>query len=256
VNQALQARFFHTQYLCGIESIQMTLEKTMEYILPDGIMNVECPRASLIHRFENGSMVILTGHLWVQFVMTLDGTWKIGHLDFNFSQGHQEYINRSSISLQGKKKQQLPESLVNQWGIPPRVFYLLEIADIAVARMSEIIFHSLVSGSTPRESLQAIALDKQQRSIGNDMMQQLNSPIVKTQQQQQRPPQTLQQQAALRLQLNNNANNFQFPPQGPQTPMAAYPQQQPSYPIQQQQQQQAFIPSSPVSRKFSLTKGK
>jgi hypothetical protein len=35
----------------------MTLEQTMEYILPGGIMNVECPRASFIHRFGNGGLV-------------------------------------------------------------------------------------------------------------------------------------------------------------------------------------------------------
>lgn len=153
VNQALQARFFHTQYMCGIESIQMTLEKTMEYILPGGgIMNVECPRASLINKFENGSMVILTGHLWVQFNFT-EGNWKIGHLDFNFHQAHEEYIHRSSLTGAGgqkKKNKLLPESLVNQWGVPPRVFHILEIADLFTPKMSEIVFHSLVSGATPR----------------------------------------------------------------------------------------------------------
>lgn len=57
VNQALLARFFHTQYMCGVVSIQMTLDKTMEYILPGGIMYVQCPRASLINRYKNGTLV-------------------------------------------------------------------------------------------------------------------------------------------------------------------------------------------------------
>jgi hypothetical protein len=59
INKALLARYFHTQYMCGVLSIQMTLEKTMEYILPGGIMHVECPRASIINRYKNGTLVSL-----------------------------------------------------------------------------------------------------------------------------------------------------------------------------------------------------
>lgn len=133
VNQASQARYFHTQYLCGAVSIQMTLEKTMEYILPGGIMNVECPQASFINRYDNGSMVICTGHLWAQFVMTSEGIWKIGHFDFT-SKGHEEFINRVNIKeppAPTKKKipqqQMIPDSLVNKWGVPPRVFHILQV---------------------------------------------------------------------------------------------------------------------------------
>jgi hypothetical protein len=57
VNQSLLARYFHTHYMCGISSIQMTLEKTAEYIFPGGIMNVECPRVSFVYKYENGIMV-------------------------------------------------------------------------------------------------------------------------------------------------------------------------------------------------------
>lgn len=205
--------------MCGVISIQMTLEKTMEYILPGGIMNVECPRASLINRFENGSMVISTGHLWVQFSMTVEGIWKIGHLDFTF-QGHEEYISR--VKVPTKKKipptQIIPESLVNKWGVPPRLFHILQIADIA-PRMSEIVFHSLVSGTTPRYCLNAIAHDKQPAMV---------SPIVKTQ--------TRPLQAALRQQQTNG-----FPPM-------SYQQQ--TYPTNTINQQQQFAPQSPVSRRF------
>lgn len=57
MNPTTLAKFFHTQYLCGASSIQMNLEKTMEYILPRGIMQVECPRVSIINRYKNGTMV-------------------------------------------------------------------------------------------------------------------------------------------------------------------------------------------------------
>jgi hypothetical protein len=257
----LQARYFHTNYSCGITSIQMTLEKTMEYILPGGNMNVECPRASLIHKFESGSLVILSGHLWVQFAL-VDSVWKIGHLDFTFS-GHEEYINRIQIPSPpiSKKKNQLPDSLVNKWGIPPRVFHILQMADIVTPRISEIIFHSLVAGSTPRESLEAMAFNKQPQPqpivVAVD-----HSPIVKTQTGITRPntTTTLQQQAALRQQAN--ANGFQFPP----TPQQQYPinnntntNNTPNTPNNNntnQQQQQFPPPQSPVSRKFFLRKGR
>ncbi|GAA5800219.1 hypothetical protein HPULCUR_005644 [Helicostylum pulchrum] len=243
VNQALQARFFHTQYMCGVTSIQMTLEKTMEYILPGGIMNVECPRASLITKYENGSMVISTCHLWVQFIRTIDGIWKIGHLDFNF-QGHEEYITRA-ISRSKKKipptTQPIPESLVNKWGVPPRLFHILQISDIA-PKMSEIVFHSLVSGSTPRESLNATAFSKNTALLNN-------SPIVKTQTRPAPPlplpppPPSLQQQATIRQQ--QAAAGFQLP-QGPQTPITY--QQQQAYPINTiNPQQQLFSPQSPIT---------
>jgi hypothetical protein len=58
VNQSLLARCFHTQYMCGISSVQMTLGKTAEYIFPGGIMNVECPKASIVYKYDNGILVI------------------------------------------------------------------------------------------------------------------------------------------------------------------------------------------------------
>jgi hypothetical protein len=57
------ASFFHTLYESGVASIQLTLEQTMEYILPGGQMNVECPRANLIYRYTNGSLVSRTWSL-------------------------------------------------------------------------------------------------------------------------------------------------------------------------------------------------
>lgn len=207
----------------------MTLEKTMEYILPGGIMNVECPRASLINRFENGTMVISIGHLWVQFSMTVEGIWKIGHLDFTFG-GHQEYISRPK-SITKKKippTQHIPESLVNKWGVPPRLFHILQIADIA-PRMSEIVFHSLVSGATPRESLNAIAHDKQQP---------VASPVVKT----QTHPLQLQQQQ----QLQQHQQQLQHQQSATASPAAVLRQPNGFPPMSYQQQ---TYPTNTVTRK-------
>jgi hypothetical protein len=56
VVQTLVARLFHTHYQCGLESIQLTTDQTMEYFMPSGMM-LECPRSTLIHRYGNGTLV-------------------------------------------------------------------------------------------------------------------------------------------------------------------------------------------------------
>lgn len=43
--------------MCGISAIQMTLGKTTECIFPNGTLNVECPKTSLVHRYDNGVLV-------------------------------------------------------------------------------------------------------------------------------------------------------------------------------------------------------
>lgn len=60
MSQALIARFFLSQYTSGVTSIQMTIDKTMEYILPGGLMQVECPRVSIINKYKNGTLVSYT----------------------------------------------------------------------------------------------------------------------------------------------------------------------------------------------------
>ncbi|KAK4520363.1 uncharacterized protein ATC70_008497 [Mucor velutinosus] len=289
VNQSLLANFFHTQYMCGVVSIQMTLDKTMEYILPGGIMYVQCPRASLINRYKNGTLVVSTGPLWVQFVITANGEWKIGHMDFS-CQGHEEFVTRSTIKTEpvpnSKKKipphqSVIPESPINNWGLPPRVYHILKFADVALTT-SEVVFHSLISGSSARESLAAVAFDKQSRLMVKNEYEDMkphpmdtpivsgmatvassavgavaaaNSPIVKTQTGRPHQPFTpLQQQAALRQQQQQAAIQFhqqqqrqqqlqlqQQQLQGPLTPGHHMAYQQQLQLHQQQQHQQAQL---------------
>ncbi|RCH79709.1 hypothetical protein CU098_003944, partial [Rhizopus stolonifer] len=238
INQPLLARYFHTQYLCGISSIQMTLEKTAEYIFPGGIMNVECPRVSFLYKYENGILVASTGHLMVQFTMSSEGVWKIEHMEFS-CQGYEEYINRASIKSEpisnSKKKAPLqhsvfPDTPINKWGLPPRVFSILQVSDIA-ERLGEVIFHSIVSELGPKESLGAIAFHKQQELSGDgeeDSKSQVYtmapSPIVKTQTGVR--PQTFtpsQHQAALRQQQIQATAAFQQFQQPPSHYQSAYP---------------------------------
>jgi len=79
--------------------------------------------------------VVSTGPLWVQFVMTANGEWKIGHMDFS-CQGHEEFVTRSTIKTEpvpnSKKKipphqSVIPESPINNWGLPPRVYHILKV---------------------------------------------------------------------------------------------------------------------------------
>lgn len=51
------ARFFLQQYTCQVSSIQMALERLNETFKTDDSVSVDCPRASLIHRYQQGDMV-------------------------------------------------------------------------------------------------------------------------------------------------------------------------------------------------------
>ncbi|KAF7722545.1 hypothetical protein EC973_002969 [Apophysomyces ossiformis] len=167
VIQSLLVRFFHTQYDCGVISIQLTLEQTTEYILPGGLMNVECPRARLIHRYDNGSLVVSTGHLMVQFASSTPGIWKIEILHFA-TQEHEEFLARDTLLANADKSKPttgnngsstvvpLPDSAINAWGVPER------LAD-AAQRFNNVAFHAIVNNTTPRESLNAIAFSVRQQ---------------------------------------------------------------------------------------------
>ena len=107
----------------------------MEYILPGGAMYVQCPRASIIYRFRNGALTISTGPLWAQFMMAPDGVWKMDHMDFTCEEWD-EFMSRSSIKTEPaptmKKKAPppqivLPESPINKWGVPARVYHVLQV---------------------------------------------------------------------------------------------------------------------------------
>ncbi|KAG1449992.1 hypothetical protein G6F55_009905 [Rhizopus delemar] len=264
VNQSLLARCLHTQYMCSISSVQMTLGKTAEYIFPGGIMNVECPKASIVYKYDNGILVVITGHLIAQFVMSSEGIWKIEHMDFS-CQGFEEYIDRASIRSEpipnSKKKTPphhsvFPDSPINKWGLPPKLFHILQISDIA-ERLGEVAFHSIVTGLGPQDSLSAIAFHKQQELVkDNDneesklqlmhnlaMRNMASSPVVKTQTG-ARPQQTFtpQQQAAIRQQQMHAA--LQQPP--------TTPHYQPTYPANNQFTTTPTTPSattSPMTRK-------
>ncbi|GAA5799542.1 hypothetical protein HPULCUR_004958 [Helicostylum pulchrum] len=175
ITQNLIARYFYTYYQCDLDSIQLTTDQTMEYFLPNGMM-LECPRSSLIHRYNNGTMVILSGELSVLFHLDPnDGVLKIHQWKFICNQ-HDEYIARSKlvpvdINAVSKKKLKLtsksptfqtPSTLVNHYGIPDRILELLRMIDVS-NRVSEVAFFSLVTGLNPKDSLSAMSFNINQK---------------------------------------------------------------------------------------------
>ncbi|KAI8096590.1 LIM-domain binding protein-domain-containing protein [Halteromyces radiatus] len=180
------ATFFYTLYECGVSSIQLTLEQTMEYILPGGQMNVECPRANFIYRYNNGSLVASTGHLWVRFSLTQEGIWKIKHFEFA-CQANEEFIARSHLVLNkdGSKlkksgKQALPESPINAWGLPSKAYHIMQMLDVAV-QLDDIVFYSLMTGTTSKDSLNALAYNYElQMNTKDSIMSNSTAPLTPT----------------------------------------------------------------------------
>lgn len=158
VPQLVMARFFMTQYECGVISMQLTLDQTVEYFLPNGML-LECPRSSFIFRYASGSLVVFSGTLTAR--LTLDvrsATLKIAHLDFEVLK-HEEFVARQNLqtstpqkrSKQSAKKSTLsiPESPVGEWGLPPRIINLLQMTS-SVTSFAEVVFTSLVAGVPPQ----------------------------------------------------------------------------------------------------------
>ncbi|KAI8140734.1 LIM-domain binding protein-domain-containing protein [Fennellomyces sp. T-0311] len=164
------ARIFHTQYECGVTSLQLTLDQTNEYFLSNGML-LECPRSSFIYRYENGSLVILSGVLSV--VLLLDpssGSLKIDQFDFECSK-HEEFISRQSVNVAAtpsKKKSKkpppsiMPDSPVGLWGIPERILQMMLIAD-AGSVFADIAFSAIVCETSPGVALKIRAHHSQEQ---------------------------------------------------------------------------------------------
>ncbi|CDH56187.1 hypothetical protein RO3G_07806 [Lichtheimia corymbifera JMRC:FSU:9682] len=168
------ARFFLQQYTCQVSSIQMTLERLNESFKADDSVSVDCPRASLIHRYQQGDMVISTGSLNTRFRRMHNGVFKIEWMEFKCSQ-HEEYMERTRMAeilantpksnkakAAAAKNMQL-ESPVNEWGVPGKMYDWLKMAEM-MGRMDEVIFHAMVTNVGPRESLNALAYEANMRN--------------------------------------------------------------------------------------------
>jgi len=177
---SLLARFYLTYFQSGVVQMHWTMESTNEFMLTTGSLVVECAHASLIQYFDNGSQVVLNGRLRAQFsTAPATGMLKIDVLDFS-SRGFTEYIPRNALlglskhdSLKKDNKnvsskvdailrEMLPECMVNDFGICPRVMRCVEIAEV-VASFEELIHYSRMSNAGPLESLKEVSQNIQNR---------------------------------------------------------------------------------------------
>ncbi|RUS17400.1 LIM-domain binding protein-domain-containing protein, partial [Endogone sp. FLAS-F59071] len=176
---ALLPRFYQINFDSGVQSIQMTIEDSKDYLLSTGAPIVECGLASLYYHFRNGCLVVARGRLRVTF----SPAFKIDTWEF-WTAAHTEYIPRSAvvpresqqkspametkegvmakIQQQGKQQQgegswdYIPESSVNEFGITLKAMRCLEIAEV-VGRMKDLITYSVSTNTGPIQSLAKLA---------------------------------------------------------------------------------------------------
>ncbi|KAG2185092.1 hypothetical protein INT43_001005 [Umbelopsis isabellina] len=186
IPNSLLARYYLTYFQSGVVQMNWTLETPMEYMSPTGAWIVDTPQASLTQFFDNGSHIVLNGRLRVQLSPSpVTGLLKIDLLDYS-SHGYTEYIPRNSIlglskheslkrdnknlssKLDGLIRDLLPECLVNDFGVCPRVMRCLEIAEV-VSSFEDLIHYSRMSNTGPLESLKEVSQNIQKRlaQMGN-----------------------------------------------------------------------------------------
>ncbi|KAI9250953.1 LIM-domain binding protein-domain-containing protein [Phascolomyces articulosus] len=133
--------YFHTQYnRCKVISMQLTVQGTDEKLLQDGSITIDCAHTSLIHRYENGGMVVSTGTLSVLFRRRYEtNELRIDWMQFK-CQRHEEFIERKRVNeimakFQPPKAKQFKaqqaaataaiQSSINEWGVSTILFPIL-----------------------------------------------------------------------------------------------------------------------------------
>ncbi|KAI8063446.1 LIM-domain binding protein-domain-containing protein [Gongronella butleri] len=153
------ATFLYTLYQCGLVSLQFCFEQTVESVV-GGLLDVDCAKANFIFRYEDGSLTMASGTLFCRWAW-MDGVAKIQYLTF-ICQQHDHFVAYSAL---GKKKT-APPSFVNAWGLPERVYHMLQLLDIATD-LEDVMAYASVYGLSGRDSLQSLAaqIDAQQPSL-------------------------------------------------------------------------------------------
>ncbi|KAG9290369.1 hypothetical protein G9A89_007100 [Geosiphon pyriformis] len=139
-------RFYQTFFESGVTSIQLILGSPKEQTINNGC-RLDCPKASMVYHYENGSQVVHSGHLIVMF----NQTSKINSFEFK-TKIFREYIPRPHIP---NAIQRNDESLVNDYGIPQKTMRCIEVAD-GVDLMQEIISMAVQRQLGPRQAFRFI----------------------------------------------------------------------------------------------------
>ncbi|OLL24688.1 Adhesion defective protein 1, partial [Neolecta irregularis DAH-3] len=176
-------RYFLMNHESGIRQMQLLLDGPRDFMLPTGMLLVECPRASIIYWFENGIQVTVAGHLRVFY---LPGVMRIDTFDF-LTQSHFELIPRNILCKpspvptsvessptpstntrrhsQVSEEIRIPESLVNDFGITPKAMRCLEIVE-SLSYMRELMSFSASQDAAPTTSLRNFASSLQMSMHG------------------------------------------------------------------------------------------
>lgn len=138
------ARYYLTQFSSGITSIQMLVEGARERESSHGGHYVEAPKCSFIYWFRNECQLFTNGSLRAHF----DANNKLEMLDISVV-NHTEFIPRSLLlAMEADSQKQspkvpknakrappktpsasLPESIINNYGVPTDVMSFLEVAE-------------------------------------------------------------------------------------------------------------------------------
>ncbi|KAJ2958639.1 hypothetical protein NQZ79_g5830 [Umbelopsis isabellina] len=191
IPNSLLARYYLTYFQSGVVQMNWTLETPMEYMSPTGAWIVDTPQASLTQFFDNGSHIVLNGRLRVQLSPSpVTGVLKIDLLDYS-TRGYTEYIPRNSIlglskheslkkdnknlssKLDGLIRDLLPECLVNEFGVCPRVMRCLEIAEV-VSSFEDLIHYSRMSNTGPLDqSYSSSAISESLKEVSQNIQKRL-----------------------------------------------------------------------------------
>lgn len=91
VNALGLARFFHTQYECDLDQIQLVLDGNQEKKLNDTHQVVLAERSRMLHWFRDGTQLVWNGVTRIIYAGD-----KIEHLSFETT-NHQTYLPRSML---------------------------------------------------------------------------------------------------------------------------------------------------------------
>ncbi|KAK9729770.1 hypothetical protein K7432_000017 [Basidiobolus ranarum] len=164
---SLLARFYLINYESGVTDIQLVLENPVEFALPNGYHVVECVRAAFVYHYWDGTQVYANGTLKV----TLDSQLKFELFEFATTE-YTELLRRGLLLALAQSHNEgkidinhLPDSPINDYGVPIRTMRCLEISEV-ITEMSDLISYSFSSNLGPIQSLRKYGEMLRNGSVG------------------------------------------------------------------------------------------
>ncbi len=173
MSTSIAPRFYQSLFANGIRQMQILLENAREFTPNASIHVVDSQRACCVFWYENGCQVFQRGSIKAVFNAAM--AMRMEMFDINIGE-HAEYLPRSLLqppSASGSPpppipQSSIPDSLVNDYGMPLGTMRCLEIAE-SVSQMRDLIGFVMQNKSGPIASLSAFvktvndALQQQQQ---------------------------------------------------------------------------------------------